>query len=62
MKEILDSITYSEESSKIQKFFSKLKAFNRKKNVSLIRLLKEDVFHSAFPLHDVKFKYFNFKF
>lgn len=53
MKEILDSISYSDEASKISRFFSKLRSYNNKKTMTLIRMLKEGVLDSAFPPHDV---------
>ena len=53
MKEILDSISYSDEASRISRFFSKLRSYNNKKTMTLIRMLKEGVLDSAFPPHDV---------
>jgi hypothetical protein len=53
MKEILDSISYSDEISKISRFFSRFRSYNKKKTMTLIRMLKEGVLDSAFPPHDV---------
>ena len=57
-KELLESIVYPCEQSGVAHFVhavaSKLfGSYNRHHNMSLIRLLKEGVLRSAYPLHDV---------
>lgn len=56
MKEILDSIEYREQdlSSKLSRFWSRFRSYDRNSNIRLARLLKEGVLNSAFPLHEVE--------
>ena len=53
MKEILNSISYSNETAILKKLWSKLRSDKHNRNVRFIRLLKQGIFTDAYPLHDV---------
>jgi anoctamin-7 len=52
MSEILNSIVYLNEKSSFNRILSKFRSFNRNKNIRLVRLLKENIFKAAYPLHE----------
>lgn len=53
MREILNSISYSNEKEILKKLWSKLRSNKYNHTVRFIKLLKQGIFSDAYPLHDV---------
>lgn len=57
IKEILNSINYSNETNVLKKIWFQLRSDKYSKSIRFIRLLKQGIFNDAYPLHDGLIEY-----